>query len=374
MKQFRTLGIALLAGMLLVVGGTPALAAGTDAGLTISNTASLTYDVGGVGQGPVSSTPATFTVDNKVDLTMTGGNNASASGAGNVLVFTLENTGNEDQGYALQLFTGANGSDDDFNMSDGATANAVKVYIDVNKDGAVDVGDTDITASLGTGSNIADVLANAGAASTIQLLIVGDVPSGTANGLTAAYTLKATTLDVGTNTVTTATAGANTLGGAPDVVLADGDAGSGVNGSSDGANNGQYLATGTYTVSTAQLSITKGVAVISDPVNGGTNPKAIPGATVRYTITITNSGAADATSVVMSDPIPSNTDFVVGSVTDDSATGTVTYSNDNGTTWTYSPSGVTDPAVTNVRVSIPTVNQSGGAIDQVIITFDVVIE
>lgn len=378
MNLLRTVSMTALFGLALTVCLAPAaFAAGTNAGATISNQASLTYDVGGVGQSvssddptqPGTSDPTDFVVDNRVDLTMTGGNNLSASGAGNRLVFTVQNTGNEDQGYALELFTGA-GTDDDFNM------NSLAVWVDADKSGTVNAGDVDITALMGSGTRVADVAANAGAASTIQILVVGDVPAATPNGDTAAYTLKATTLNAGTNVPTTATAGANTTG--VDVVLADADAGAGVNAAADGQYNGQFLATGTFTVNTAQLSISKAAVVISDPVgNVAPNAKAIPGATVRYTITITNSGAADATSVVMSDPIPANTNFVVGSVTDDSATGTVTFSNNNGGSYAYTPvgaPGAADAAVTNVRVSIPTVNASGGAIDAVVITFDVVIE
>jgi uncharacterized repeat protein (TIGR01451 family) len=50
--------------------------------------------------------------------------------------------------------------------------------------------------------------------------------------------------------------------------------------------------------------------VISDPFNGTTNPKAIPGATVEYAITLTNTGAQNASVVTITDPIPTNTTFV----------------------------------------------------------------
>src|SRR5437762_3766426 len=60
----------------------------------------------------------------------------------------------------------------------------------------------------------------------------------------------------------------------------------------------------------------------------------IPGADLAYTIVFTNTGTAGASSLVVTDPIPGNTDFKVGSVT--SSLGTtgltvsVAYSNDNG--------------------------------------------
>jgi|SRR5438552_391781 len=67
----------------------------------------------------------------------------------------------------------------------------------------------------------------------------------------------------------------------------------------------------------------------------------IPGADLTYTIAFTNTGTAGASSLIVTDPIPGNTDFKIGSVT--SSLGTtgltvsVAYSNDNGSTWTYTP-------------------------------------
>src|SRR5690606_16038064 len=47
-----------------------------------------------------------------------------------------------------------------------------------------------------------------------------------------------------------------------------------------------------------------------DPFNGTTNPKAIPGATVEYTITLANGGAVSAAGVTIGDTLPANTTFV----------------------------------------------------------------
>ncbi len=61
------------------------------------------------------------------------------------------------------------------------------------------------------------------------------------------------------------------------------------------------------------LSLVKMVQTFSDPVHGSTNPYSIPGAVMRYTILATNfgHGAADADSVIVTDPIPAETDLVV---------------------------------------------------------------
>lgn len=59
------------------------------------------------------------------------------------------------------------------------------------------------------------------------------------------------------------------------------------------------------------LIVTKTSAVVSDPVNGTVNPKAIPGAVVRYTISVTNTGrgVVDPATLVMTDPLPAGVTF-----------------------------------------------------------------
>jgi uncharacterized repeat protein (TIGR01451 family) len=60
--------------------------------------------------------------------------------------------------------------------------------------------------------------------------------------------------------------------------------------------------------------VLKSSQTIEDPVNGSADPKSIPGAIVLYTITITNQGggATDADTVIITDPVPTNTELFVG--------------------------------------------------------------
>ncbi|MBS0482384.1 MAG: DUF4347 domain-containing protein [Proteobacteria bacterium] len=62
------------------------------------------------------------------------------------------------------------------------------------------------------------------------------------------------------------------------------------------------------------ITVQKTSSVVSDPVNGTTNPKLIPGATIRYCILVTNPGTVPATSIVSSDPLPANIAFISGSM------------------------------------------------------------
>lgn len=62
------------------------------------------------------------------------------------------------------------------------------------------------------------------------------------------------------------------------------------------------------------LTISKTSSIVSDPVGGTTNPKAIPGATMRYCLLVTNNGSSTATSINVADPLPPTVTFVPGSL------------------------------------------------------------
>ena len=110
------------------------------------------------------------------------------------------------------------------------------------------------------------------------------------------------------------------------------------------------------------LTILKSVAIYSDPANGTTNPKFIPGAVAEYTIIASNSGGpADADSIFITDQIPPNTALFVNDIagagsgpvlfTQGTPSSTLTYtftalnnmtddisfSNNGGTSWTAVP-------------------------------------
>ncbi len=144
---------------------------------------------------------------------------------------------------------------------------------------------------------------------------------------------------------------------------------------------------GTFYVSVMpNILIVKSVTTVSDPFNGGVNPKAIPGAIMEYTVQASNegSGAADNNSLAVTDRIPTNTSLFVNDIggagsgpvlfTDGPAFGALasglsytyvslndpsdglTFSNDGGLTFTYTPvtpdANGCDPNVTHVRMSL----------------------
>jgi uncharacterized repeat protein (TIGR01451 family) len=69
----------------------------------------------------------------------------------------------------------------------------------------------------------------------------------------------------------------------------------------------------TFTVDAANIGVTKSMTLISDGVNA-TNFKVIPGAQLRFCVTISNSGTATASSVVAADTLPAPLAYVPGSM------------------------------------------------------------
>ena len=73
------------------------------------------------------------------------------------------------------------------------------------------------------------------------------------------------------------------------------------------------IAEATFSVDAANVGVTKAMTIVSDGV-GGSNFKAIPGAQLRYCVTITNSGTAAASTVVATDMLPATLGYVAGSI------------------------------------------------------------
>lgn len=270
-----------------------AQAAGTASGTSISNTATVDYTVGGVGQPTITTGPTgTFVVDTKVNLTVQRVDASyvtSAPSSTQYLTYRVVNNGNTAHDFALQALSA--GIADPFGGADNFDANNVQAYVDSNGDGVY-------TAATDTMTFVDGLVSDA----TSTVFIVGNIPVSQVTGDIAAYALLATAHDAGAagvlGALTVQTAGVGTLLGV-DVVFADA---ANADVAADTARDGEASDRGAFRVSTAALSILKSAATYSDPFNGTTNPKAIPGAVMTYTITVTNAaGGADAQNVTISD-------------------------------------------------------------------------
>ncbi|MCR2832948.1 hypothetical protein [Parerythrobacter lacustris] len=281
---------AVSAFALIAFTSSPVLAAGTAAGSSITNNVSVSFDVGGVTQTAVTDDD-TFTVDRRVDVTVAEVGGAATSVApgstAQATTFQVTNLSNDTVDFNLSLVQSAT---DDFDIV------SPVFYLD-DGDGVFDAGDTIVT-------YLDEIAADA----SVVVHVVGNIPITATNGQTADVTLVADAHAGGSasalGTELTATAGANTAG--VDTVLADAAASG-----DDGANQGDHADTDSYVVAGAVVTVSKTSSIIEDPVNGTTNPKAIPGATIQYCITVSNaSGAATATDVAVNDVLPADVSYL----------------------------------------------------------------
>ena len=72
----------------------------------------------------------------------------------------------------------------------------------------------------------------------------------------------------------------------------------------------------------ASILVVKSAVAISDPINGITSPKIIPGSVMEYTVIVTNSGPgpADDNSTVLTDAVPANMTMYVDTGSGDPVT------------------------------------------------------
>lgn len=297
-NKSKLLSTAAFAG-LAIVWASPALASGTTAGSTITNTVTVNYSVGGNAQTATGASNS-FTVDRKINVTVaevgTATTTVSPGQTAAVTTFTVTNTSNATLDFSLTVAqqvggVGAHANTDTFDMTN------VKIYVDT---GATNVG------VFGPEDTLVTYLDELVADGSKTIFVVADTPLSLATGAVAAVTLTATGFEGGTATSQGAalsqTTGANTAG--MDTVFADGA------GATDLARDAAFSAKDDYTVSAAALTVLKTSTIISDPFNGTTNPKPIPGATIEYCIQVGNAtGSATATSVAISDPLPSTVTY-----------------------------------------------------------------
>lgn len=291
--------LGITAGVLLFT--QQALAAGTLAGTDIDNLAVVDYVVNGVNQTDIESAPGagnstpgagngsvtTFVVDNRVDFTLAQVGSANTTvnpDQTNAFVeFTLTNTGNSPQDFRMSVAQLALGGLANTLADSGVDMNNLRIRV-ANGGGAPVLSDLDYADELAPdGSVTVYVYADA---DTIPALVDGDI---------ANLELTATVAEAGVGS-TLGPDLVDDLGNADDpnavdIVFADGGAlGDGIESDFDG-----------FTVQSAGLTVAKTATLISDPFNGTTNPKAIPGAIIEYVITVENAGSLVAEDVIIAD-------------------------------------------------------------------------
>lgn len=262
---------------------TPAAAAGTAAGTTISNTASATYtDPGGVEQ-TIPSNTVNILVDELLDVTIAradpGPVPVSPGATNQVVSFTVTNTGNGSEAFRLTPQATIGG--DQFDPT------TTSVVLDSNGNGVYDPGTDTVYTS---GANDPVLAPDA----SIRIFILATIPAGAADGDRGDLDLTAAAV-TGTGAPGTSFAGAGTGGGNAVVGSTGGD----------GTDRGGYI------IQSAAVAFVKS-ATVADPF-GGSRP--VPGAIITYTLTATTSGTGALTNLRISDPVPTNTTYQGGSIT-----------------------------------------------------------
>lgn len=271
-----------------MLGANPAFAAGTTSGTDITNNVSVSFQVGGITQTAETDSD-TFVVDRQINLTVaasdTATTNVSPGQNDAVTTFIVTNTSNASLDFSLAASQGpaTNGGTDNFDVT------GLQVFVE-----------SGATPGYQAGEDTATFINALAADANQTVYILGDVGAGQSTGDVSGVVLTAVAREDN---------GAATLGAA----LTDDS------GTANGANTVETVFADTgadateaagddYTVAAADISVFKSSRVVSDPINGTSNPKAIPGAIVEYCISVANAvGSATATSVAISDTLPADT-------------------------------------------------------------------
>jgi uncharacterized repeat protein (TIGR01451 family) len=347
-KRNKLLGLALT-GSFSLFGASSAFAAAND---DIGNRATLLYEVGGALQteiesasGTGNSTPGAnqgadtvFKEDRVINFTVTQEAGASTSVApgstdttANAVPFVIQNLGNAPQGFLLKGVHNLAGSDPYTTGIDIFTPTNIRTYVDVNDDGNYVLAD----------DGAVEFVTTVAAGAQVRVFVIADIPTtrtdatGIQNDDLAVVSLVAQVSDDGTTGIaadaileddngnispggTFSAAGA--VGSGTAVTNADNPATmetvfNDPAGTEDGTGtapgsvkNGQSADASSYIIATAVLTVTKSTpappnSTLWDPINNAVSPKSIPGAYVTYTITIANTGAADADLTTLTDTL-----------------------------------------------------------------------
>lgn len=273
---------ALLAAFALQVASLPASAAGTPAGTIIENRAEVAFDVG-PDRLTIGSNTATVQVEERIDVASVTLNNqvsAAPGSSGNVLLFSITNTGNASESFRLSLDNALSGDDFD------PIADTPAIYFDTDASGDLSAGDTAYAAGTNDPLLAAD--------ESLVILVVNSLPGGLAEGAVGQTSL-----------IAEATTGT----GAPGTTVSPGGGGSVA--AVLGSSGGSATASGEYLATSVQVAAVKS-ATVADPF-GGDRP--VPGAVISYRIEVTVTGANTATNSVVTDPVPADTTYTPGSLT-----------------------------------------------------------
>lgn len=271
------------------------MAAGTPAGTAINNTATVTYNTAGGPTLTVPSNVASVTVAELINVA------TASSDAGNVptntpdtdkvLTFTVTNTGNGTETYALSANRAVAG--DQFDPTVGSVGS---IFIENGLQAGFQATGPNADVAYIPGSNDPVLNANSATTNSKIIYVVSDIPAGRANGDLGKVSLSASSTTPGAAGATPGTSLAGLGDGGVDAVV--------------GSTRATSVATGTFQVSAFSVVVSKTARVV-DPF-GGTN--VVPGSTITYTISVQVTGTGTAQNLIVNDPLPANTTYVANTI------------------------------------------------------------
>lgn len=281
-------------GYLLLIAPHLSWAVGTRAGTAISNVATLSYNLAGAIQSPVTSTPAIFKVDEIIYPVLTWQDATPVAvntpGINNALTFLLTNSGNGQEVFGVTRTNGpAPLPAGNYTPLNGTLGS---IYLENGLQSGFQVTGPNADTTYVPGVNDPNLASDAG-----QIIyVVSDTPSVLINARGDVLLSIAS--------LTTGTAGA-----APGTSLAGLGQGGGF--AVVGTTRAQASAIGTYIATGLGLMVNKTVINVLDP-NGTAVP--MPGAVMTYQIAIAIPGVGTATNLVITDPLPSEITYMPGSI------------------------------------------------------------
>ena len=288
-------------------------AAGTLANTSISNVATLAYDVNGVSQADITSPATSFVVDRKINLAEAEvAGTPSIVGPGQavaVTTFAVTNTGNDTQDFSLATANLPNGTIIFNNLppfSDSFDATGCAAFAESGANAGYQVAE-DITTFI---DELAPDL-------TKTVYVVCSIPPAQAINTVAVVSLSATAL-VGGSTGTQGgaltndalspnTAGVDTVFANPPLIAsADGTI------PAQAGGNATAIARDAYRVVSVATNVTKSATCSPTPANCS---EAKTGTVITYQLLISVTGSGSADGLVITDPIPANLSYVANSTT-----------------------------------------------------------
>jgi len=267
-------------------------AAGTSAGSTITNTATVTYSV--ASSQHTKSDSIDLTVDEVInlDVTTTGQTDVTANETNAVVAYQVTNLGNGSEAYSLNN-----------TLSGDFTPGNVTVYYEPYDAAGNTFDGTETQYTAGSAINFSED-------QSYVVYIVSDIPASPTNGQSATITLDVISQTVGASTASIGDILNGQGTGGTDAVVA--------------INQGRDSDNSAYNVNQVSVDIDKTISGVTAMVGGqAVNGQYIPGATVTYLITVTvTGGTADNLSII--DTVPTDMTYVANSIEKDDNTASFT--------------------------------------------------